>query len=197
EYMVTQNIYDNLTRVDEKLQAQPQLATRWVPDEHAQTWTFTLREGVKFHHGRELAARDVAFTFERILDPTTGSPVRKTLPIDKVEAVNAHTVRFRLNTPFADFPVLLGGPYGRVLPSDRAEQIKNDPSGTGPFRLVEFRPGERTRMTRFKDYWDRSRPYLDEVWQVNVPQHAAQVASLSGGDIDIMWEVPVAYLSTL
>src|SRR5262249_28210229 len=106
EYMVTQGIYDNLTRVDEKLQAQPQLATRWASDEHAQTWTFTLRDSVRFHHGRELSARDVVFTFERILDPAAGSPVRKTLPIDKVEAVDAHTVRFRLNTPFADFPVL-------------------------------------------------------------------------------------------
>jgi len=197
EYMLTQSIYDNLTRIDERLQAQPQLATHWVSADQAQTWTFNLREGVRFHHGRELAARDVVFTFERILDPKTGSPVRKTLPIEKVEAINARTVRFRLNGPFADFPVLLGGHYGRILPSDRVAHIKNEPSGTGPFRLVDFLPGERTRMTRFKEYWDPGRPYLDEIWQVNVPQHAAQVASLSGGDIDIMWELPVPYLSTL
>ena len=197
EYMVTQNIYDNLTRIDEKLQAQPQLATRWSSDEQGRLWTFTLREGVKFHHGRELIAQDIVFTFERILDPKTGSPIRRTLPIEKIEAIDAHTVRFRLPAPFADLPVLLGGHYARILPHDRGDLIKTDPSGTGPFRLVEFRPGDRIRMVRFKDYWDRGRPYLDELWQVNISQHATQVASLTGGDIQMMWEVPVAYIPSL
>src|SRR5581483_5454485 len=65
EYMITQNVYDNLTRVDERLQVQPMLATRWSSDPQARVWTFTLRPGVKFHHGRELKASDVVFTFER------------------------------------------------------------------------------------------------------------------------------------
>src|SRR5262249_45360071 len=63
EYMITQAVYDNLTRVDEKLQAQPMLATRWTADPQARVWTFTLRPGVKFHHGRELKASDVVYTF--------------------------------------------------------------------------------------------------------------------------------------
>src|SRR5215468_4787815 len=68
EYMITQNVYDNLTRVDEKLQPQPMLATKWAADPQARVWTFSLRPGVKFHHGRELKAADVVFTFERVLD---------------------------------------------------------------------------------------------------------------------------------
>ncbi len=198
EYMITQHIYDNLARIDEKLQAQPQLATRWISDEQARTWTFTLREGVKFHHGRELTAQDVVFSVERILDPKTGSPGRTAMgPIEKVEAVDKYTVRFRLSVPYADLPLGLGTTFGRILPADRADLIKTDPSGTGPFRLVEFRPGDRTRMVRFKDYWDPGRPYLDELWQVNIPQPASQVASLTGGDVQVMWEVPVAYIPSL
>ncbi len=197
EYMIAQNIYDNLTRIDEKLQAQPQLATRWGSDEQARTWTFTLREGVKFHHGRELTAQDVVFTFERILDPKTGSPGRTAMPIEKVEVIDPHIVRFRLAAPFADLPVVLGGPFGRILPADRGDLIKTDPSGTGPFRMVEFRPGDRTRMVRFKDYWDQGRPHLDELWQVNIPQYAGQVAALTAGDVQVMFEVPVSYISSL
>ena len=83
EYMITQAAYDNLTRVDEKLQPQPMLATRWTSDAQARTWTFTLRQGVKFHHGRELKASDVVFTFERILDPKTASPGRTALGPDR------------------------------------------------------------------------------------------------------------------
>jgi peptide/nickel transport system substrate-binding protein len=198
EYMITMNVYDNLTRVDERLQPHPQLATQWTSDERAQVWTFTLREGVKFHHGRELTSQDVVYTFERVLDPKTGSPGRTAMgPIEKVEAVDPHTVRFRLSVPFADLPVSLGTTFGRILPADRPDKIVSDPSGTGPFRVAEFRPGDRTRMVRFKDYWDAPRPFLDELWQVNIPQAASQVASLSGGEVQVMFEVPVPYVATL
>jgi peptide/nickel transport system substrate-binding protein len=198
EYMITQNVYDNLVRVDEKLQPQPMLATRWSAEAQARVWTFTLRSGVTFHHGRELKARDVVYTFERVLDPKTGSPGRTAMgPIEKVEAVDDQTVRFRMSAPYADLPVNLGATFGRILPADRPDKIVSEPSGTGPFRLVEFKPGERTRLVRFADYWDKPRPYLNELWQVNVPQHASQVASLSGNDVQLMFEVPVPFISTL
>jgi peptide/nickel transport system substrate-binding protein len=198
EYMITASIYDNLTRVDDKLQPQPMLATRWSADAQAKVWTFNLRPGVKFHHGRELKAADVVFTLERVLDPKTGSPGRTALgPIEKVEAADDLTVRFRMSSPYADLPVSLGSTFGRILPADRTDKIATEPSGTGPFRLVEFKPGERTRMARFADYWDKPRPYLDELWQVNVPQHPSQVASVSGGDVQMMFEVPVPFIGAL
>lgn len=198
EYMITQNVYDNLTRVDERFQPQPMLAERWSSDTHGQVWTFQLRKGVKFHHGREFTSRDVAFTFERIMDPKTGSSGRTAMgPIEKVEPLDDYTVRFQMAVPYADFPVNLGVVFGRILPADRSATIASDPSGTGPFRLAEFRPGERTRMVRFADYWDKPRPYLDELWQVNVPQYPTQVASLSGGDVQMVFEVPVPLIGAL
>ena len=89
-------------------------------------------------------------------DPKTGSPGRTALgPIEKVEAVDDLTVRFRMSSSYADLPVTLGATFGRILPADRPDKIVSEPSGTGPFRLVEFKPGERTRMVRFADYWDK------------------------------------------
>jgi peptide/nickel transport system substrate-binding protein len=138
------------------------------------------------------------FTFERILDPKTGSPGRNAMgPIEKVEAVDPFTVRFRLSAPYADLPMGIGSTFGRILPADRASRIATEPSGTGPFRMVEFKPGEATRMARFADYWDKPRPYLDELWQVNIPQAASLVASLAGGAVQIVWEAPVSYLPGL
>jgi len=198
EYMITQAVYDNLTRVDEKLQPQPMLATQWSSDAQARIWTFQLRKGVKFHHGRELKASDVVFSFERVLDPKTGSPGRTAMgPIEKVEAVDDYTVRFRTTAPYGDLPVSVGVTFGRIVAADRADKLATEPVGTGPFRLVEFKPGERTRMVKFADYWDKPRPYLDELWQVNMPQPATQVASLTGGEIQLMFEVPVAFIGTL
>jgi peptide/nickel transport system substrate-binding protein len=198
EYFITGNVYDNLTRVDEKLQPQPQLATQWVPDDQGKVWTFTLRQGVKFHHGPEFTSKDVVFTFERLLDPKTASPGRRAMgPIEKVEPAGSHSVRFHLASPYADLPLALGERFGRIVPADRGDLLRSEPSGTGPFRLVDFRPGERVRMARFKDYWLQGRPYLDEVWQVSLPQAAAQVAALAGGDVQAVLEAPVAYIRTL
>lgn len=197
EYMLTANIFDNLTRIDENLQPQPQLATKWENQE-AREWTFTLREGVRFHHGRIFTSEDVVFTFQRILDPATASPGRSIFTmIDRVEAVGPLTVRFVLNQPFADFPISVGGTFARILPADRPENIGTAPSGTGPFQLAEFQPGDRTVLTRFADYWDTGKPYLDELWQVNLPQAAPQVASLSGGDTHMIFEAPAAFIRTL
>ena len=196
--MITQNVYDNLTRISENLEAEPQLATRWQSNDRADVWTFTLRQGATFHHGRELTARDVVFTFERILDPQTASPGRTAMgPIQKVEAVDAYTVRFRLSAPYVDLPVNLGVPFGRIVPADRAESIATAPSGTGPFRLAEHRPGEYTRLTRYQSYWDKDLPYLNELWQMTIPNVASMVASLAGGDLQAMFEVPIPYISSL
>ena len=136
-------------------------------------------------------ARDVIFTFERLLDPQTASPGRGAIgPIEKVEALDDQTVQFRLSRPYVDLPVVLGTPFGRILPADRAQLISQSPSGTGPFRLTEYRPGEHTRLARFENYWDQGRPYLNELWQVNIPNVASMVAALTGGDIQAMFEVP-------
>jgi peptide/nickel transport system substrate-binding protein len=198
EYMLMHNLYDNLVRIDEKLTPQPQLATRWAADESGRTWTFTLRPGVKFHHGKTLTAQDVVFTVERILDPKTASPGRPLFAsVEKVEAADPQTVRFRLSAPYADLPMVLGATFGRILPSDRADKIATEPSGTGPFRMAEYRPGDRTRLVKNPDYWDQGRPYLDELWQVNVPQAATQVASLSGGDVQMVFEVPTSFIPSL
>jgi peptide/nickel transport system substrate-binding protein len=198
EYMITAAIYDNLTRVDEKFTVQPQLATQWKSNAAGNEWMFSLRRGVKFHHGRDFTAQDVVFTFERILDPKTASPGRTTMgPIDKVEAVDDYTVRFRLSIPYADLPTSLGATFGRILPADRAALIATAPSGTGPFRLAEYRPGAYTRLTRFQNYWDQGRPYLDELWQVNIPQMAGEIAALTGGTVHALFEVQASFIPSL
>lgn len=197
ERMLTQAIFDNLTRLDETLRPQPQLATSWKVEERGLVWTFTLRPGVVFHHGRKLTAADVIYSFERILDPKTAAPVRSFVgPIEKVEAADERTVRFKLASPFVDFPVALGT-FGHIVPADRGDTLKTDPSGTGPFRIAEFRPGDRTRLTRHKDYWEAGVPYLDELWQVSLPQPTTQVAALRAGEIHLLAEVPTASRSMI
>ena len=92
EYIYVHLVFNGLTRIDRDLTVKPDLATSWEASEDLKTWTFKLREGVKFHHGRTLDAEDVVATIKRILDPNTGSRARANLSmVEKVEAVDPLT----------------------------------------------------------------------------------------------------------
>src|SRR5207244_4509854 len=115
-YMLTQAIFSNLTRIDESLEAKPQLAKAWDANAQSTVWTFHLHQGVKFHHGRELTADDVVFSIDRILDPKTASRGAKALgPIKKVVAKDRYTVVFELTGAYADLPLQLGTTYARIV----------------------------------------------------------------------------------
>src|SRR5581483_1294732 len=119
-YMLTQAIFSNLTRVDENLEAQPQLARSWEPNADSTVWTFHLVTGAKFHNGREVTADDVVFSFERILDPKTASPGAKALgPIKKVRAADKYTVVIELTGPYADLPLQLGNTFARIVAREK------------------------------------------------------------------------------
>lgn len=113
---IGQTIFDRLIEVDHTLTPQPMLAESWEATS-SQSWTFKLREGVKFHHGALFSAKDVRYTFERLLNPQTGSPYRNSLQfIDKVEALGESMVQFRLHTPNVELPLLLASSWASIIP---------------------------------------------------------------------------------
>jgi peptide/nickel transport system substrate-binding protein len=190
-YPLHQHIWDTLVRVDFDLNPRPLLAESWTTSEDGLSWTFKLRQGIKHHHGSPLVAADVVHTFQRILEPATGSVVRTVLGfIDAVEATDTQTVTFRLKAPNADLPLLVGIPQAAILPHDRSEeQLISEPVGTGPFRFKEFRRGERIVMARNPDYWQSGLPYLDELHYLLMPEPNARMAALVAGQVDMIGEV--------
>jgi peptide/nickel transport system substrate-binding protein len=191
EYNATLAMYNNLVRVDPKLQTRPELATSWQPSDDLKTWTFKLRQGVKFHHGKAFTADDVVFTYKRLLDPDTASSARSILGfVDGAEKTADDTVVFHLNQANADLPTILGFAQGRILPADRsADQIAKEPSGTGPFKYKEWVQGERISFIRNEDYWEQGLPYVDEVRLVAMPEQASRDAALTAGTVDMIWQL--------
>lgn len=187
-YIVVHSVYDSLVLADHNLEAQPELAESWESSRDARTWTFHLRRGVRFHHGREMDADDVVYTYQRIADPKTASPARAPLNlIEKVEKLDKFTVRFVLSITYADLPVLLGGNYhARIIPHDRSD-LNRSPSGTGPFKVKEFVPGDHTTLVRNDAYWQADRPYLDEVRHLYMPEMATQAAGLMAGTLSMIY----------
>ncbi len=203
EFIISQAIFNNLIRVDAKLTPQPELATEWKISEDGKVWTFSLRKGVKFHHGREFNSKDVEFTIKRILDPATASPGRSLFQvIQAIETPDPYVIKFHLTAPYADFGMMFGAVYARILPFDRTAEITKNPIGTGPFKMKDFVPADYVRMIRNPEYWEKDGagnqlPFVDELRQVTIPEQAAQIAALSGGAIHILWETTSQSVPTL
>ncbi len=187
-FMVMKSLYDTLVEPDDEGRLVPALAESWTVSPDGITWTFKLRSGVRFHHGKTLDAGDVKATLERILDPATRSPRRLQIgPIRSVEAVDALTVRIVLAERFAPLLAALAEGWGAMLPADliaRKHDFSVRPVGTGPFTLAEWQRDSFIRLQRFDGYWIRGQPRLREVLIRFVPERAVRVAGLLSGEFD-------------
>ncbi len=142
DYNMVREIFDCLVRVNvETHEIEPHLAHYWESDEQGLIWTFYLRKHVLFHHGRELTARDILFTFQRILDPLVGSPYRWMFSeIIELKQVREHAIRITLASPNHFFLRFLSLPPASIIPFDLYQNPKENlahyPMGTGPYKVV-------------------------------------------------------------
>ena len=191
--MITQAAYDNLLMIGPDLSSlTPELATSWEANDDKSSYTLQLRQGVKFHHGKDFKAEDVLFTFSRLLDPKWDSPALLAHFRDIVDivALDDYTVRFDLEGPNAFFLEYLSIELARILPADvDSDRLILEEFGTGPFMIEEYLPGERTTMVRNPDYWDERLPYLDELVFLLLPEVATRDAALKGGDVDVVFDL--------
>ena len=144
-----QLLFNSLVNVDANLQVTPELAeTLEHPDER--TYVARLRHGVLFHNGRELTAEDVAYTFRSFLDPKFRGRSGAYRIVQSVEVIDPYTVAFHLKEPSASFPINLV--MGIVQAGSGASNSRS-PIGTGPYKLVSFKPDDRIVLTRFDQYF--------------------------------------------
>lgn len=194
EWYFSTFVYEPLLTIDyddPQRPIMPLLAESVEVSEDLTEWTLTLHAGITFHHGSLLTAEDVVFTYRRAADPELGTASASMLSLlEHVEAVDERQVRFRLSQPFHDFDQVLAHPLLGIVPADRTqEQIDTEPSGTGPFILVEFTPAERFVFTRNTSYWREGLPYLDGVELRIMPERNSQVIALTSGTIDMVLQI--------
>ncbi|SDT54746.1 DNA-binding transcriptional regulator SgrR of sgrS sRNA, contains a MarR-type HTH domain and a solute-binding domain [Paenibacillaceae bacterium GAS479] len=164
-------IFDRLLGFDAREgKIVPALAHNWESSEDARVWTFHLRKGVKFHHGKEMTSEDVCFTLQRLAD---GQPNRFLLEtMVAVTAIDSRTVRISLRQPNRLLPRLLCSAVASILPADLLqddpERYWQLPSGTGPFRLNRW-TAERMDLVVHEAYF-QGRAYLDEVQIAVMPE---------------------------
>ena len=167
---------------------QPRLATSWTPSESGQSWTIALRENVTFHDGQPMTADDVVATFQRLVDPDSGSSAVATFDFlsgEGVRKVDDFTVAFDLSRAVVDFPAYLNSYQAVILPASWPGNFAQNPIGTGAFRLVEIVPQQRVRYERNADYWLEETPYLDSVEAITLSPDNA-VTALLGNSVDMI-----------
>ncbi len=186
--MLTQ-VYNTLIQYDDKLRPQPELAESWTFGKDGLTLEFTLRQGVKFHNGRELVAEDVVWNIRRVQDPKTAAHVRPlSLAIKSAEAADKYRVVLRMEKPTPAVLDLFDTMY--IMPKEAAADIQKKGVGTGPFQVVEWIPGDKVVFKRFPDYFRKGLPYLDRVLLQQIPDAPAMVVNLEAGALDMAYEVP-------
>lgn len=191
EYIINFLVYSGLTELDPTGKPKPDLAESWTASEDQKTWTFKLRKGVKFHDGREFDSEDAKATFARIMDRATGSTARVNFDIvSSIEAPDKYTIIFNLKIPYSGFADILGDRQTRIVPKDKLDTITNAPVGTGPFQLVEFKPGDRIELKKNPNYYVSGTPKLDGIVFRIMPETAARIAAVDTGQVDLVWDLP-------
>jgi peptide/nickel transport system substrate-binding protein len=191
EAMVNLHVYSGLVRASSELEPVPELAESWDSNDDGDVWTFNLRSGVEFQNGRELTAQDVVDTFNRILDPDTGSPYLVQIEmIDEIEAPDDTTAIFHLNRPYGGLPDLLCNDFALIIPVEEADTLRDEPIGSGAYRVQRRIPGERTVLVRNEDYWNtENQPYLEEIHFIVMAEETTRMTALQGGDIDLIVDI--------
>jgi ABC-type transport system substrate-binding protein len=202
-----QLLYNGLYVFDASNNLVPDLAAD-MPEisDDGLVYTVPLKEGVLFHNGREFVAADAKFSIERNAKPDSGSwnatsPMKNIVggqevidgaaeTADGIEVVDDHTVRFTLVQPDAYFIHALSLVTNFIVPPEEVERLGEDfsfePVGTGPFKLVEWTPGERVVFERNADYFIEGLPYLDGIVYELGAEPEVSLLRFERGEVDVI-----------
>ena len=198
---ILENVLDTLVTLDAEQNVVPSLAESWEVSDDGLTWTFNLRDGVVFSNGRPLTAEDVVYTYERLLDPETGSGQAYLLAgVEEVSAPDERTVVFSLEAPNPALPSKLAANKAvGIIARESVEDgtINTRPIGTGPFKITDFQPGVKVMLERNENYWQEGLPYLDAIDIRIITDESVRRTALVSGDIDWTIAVPAQSVEEL
>lgn len=184
--MLTQNVYESLTTVNEAGEVQPQLAQSWTVSDDGLTYVFTLVQGAKFHDGTDFDADDVKFSFDRAMAEGSTNPTKSIFaPIESVTVIDPATVEIKLKKKDAFFLFNLAQGDASIVAPESADANVTTPVGTGPFKYASWTRGDRLTLEKNADYRGAADVALDKVEFRFIPDAAAASAALLAEELDV------------
>jgi peptide/nickel transport system substrate-binding protein len=195
--------YDMLTGYKPNGDVAPEIADSWSNTPDFLTWTFKIHPGINWQDGVPLTAKDVAFTYNYIIQNDLSAFSTYTVNMKKAVAVDDTTVKFYLTKPKANIlrmwiPIVPEHIWSKISGKAASNSFQNNPPiiGSGPFQTVEFKKSGFTRMVAYKGYW-KGAPKIDELIFENYTNQDTMTMDLKAGNLDVAFGVPVAQFNAL
>lgn len=190
------NIYEGLIKPDSDGNLIPAVASDYTMSEDGLTYTFTLRDGIKFHNGNPVTVADVKYSIDTCAGLNGGEPVISAFSnIESVETPDESTVVITLKESSSSFLAILATVEAAVVPAD-AEDLQTNPVGTGPYKFVSRSLQENVILERFDEYWGEPAHIKDITLKVLADSDAI-VMNLEGGAVDMVARVTTAQAAEL
>ncbi|MBX2888033.1 MAG: ABC transporter substrate-binding protein [Ferruginibacter sp.] len=213
---IVHQLYNTLVEVNDKMEIVPSLASRWQVSKDGKEWTFTLRNDVFFHDspafrgdgkGRRLTAKDVEYSFNRIIDPATASPGAWIFNnrVDEQHpfvALNDSVFRIKLKVAFHPILGILSMQYCSIVPQEAVlyygTSFRNNPVGSGPFCLVKWVEGQALICKKNVHYFEKdevgnSLPYLDGIHVSFADSKATEFLLFRQGKLDFINDIDASF----
>jgi peptide/nickel transport system substrate-binding protein len=196
-------VFESLVTYDSNFNILPGLATSWKVLKGGSELVMKLRPNVKFHDGTPCNAAAVKFNYDRLINPATNSTIKKLIspPLLRVDVLNSTTVRFTTSQPWRPLLAALGERPGFIAsPTAIKKYGKNfglHPVGSGPFKFKEWVQGSKIVLEKNHHYWQKGKPYLNEIVFQNVTDPTVMVTMLQAGQAQVISDVPPTSMSLL
>jgi len=193
-HVVIEQVYSTLMALDPDAKPYPELAESYEVSDDGLTYTFKLRQGVKFHNGDELTADDVKFSFDRLRAKDSGySYGSQVETIASVDVIDPHTVQFKLSKRTGPFLIYMAFPGSSIVPKKLVESghdLNAQPVGTGPFKFVSYQPRQAIVFEKNPNYFEAGKPYFDAMEYRIISDITALTNAVMSGEVNFSNEVP-------
>ena len=190
------NIFEGLVKPDSEGNLIPAVASEYHPSEDGRVYTFTLRDGIKFHDGSPVTVEDVKYSMEKCADAGRGEPLIAAFSnLESVNTPDDKTIEIFLKEPDTEFAAELANVAAAIIPASNSEPDTN-PIGTGPYKFVSRSPQESFVMERFDEYWGEG-AHIENVTFKVCANADSIVMDLEGGSIDMFARVTAAQAAEL
>ncbi|PWJ89335.1 peptide/nickel transport system substrate-binding protein [Oceanotoga teriensis] len=195
-YEIMFNVFEGLLDPNTDGGVKPAVASSYSVSDDGKVYTFKLRKGIKFHNNNLVTVEDIKYSLDRLIgtENSNGLSTEFSNKVEKVSIVDDDTVKVFLKELDTNF---LSNFIQPIIPKDNDEFQNTKPIGTGPFKFVEYIPGQKIIMEKNENYWNKDVPKIDEIEFRIIPDEQASLLSFKAGEIDMYPRISAEYIESL